>query len=576
MARKLSPEELENLAENFYEGVSDDEEPFQDSGSEYCPSTESSDSDEEFEGPKQLEQQETEEANQEEGETENINYGNNDRHNNSEWGPIVGNFRAVKSFNISHVGVIPEVAGLLANGRPIDFFSAIVDDQVISLIVDQTNLYATQVLMKTNVTEFSRLHNWTPTSPAEIRNFLGLVSWMGLVVMPKLCHYWSYNELYAMKFPHSVMTRNRFELLLRFIHFSDNEAPVVSKSHKIQPLIDLLIKKFQSLYVPNEYVCVDETLLPFRGRLSFRQYIKNKRHKYGIKLFKLCSGLGYTFNVKMYTGKENDFLTPEKIVLFLTENHILNEGRTLCVDNWYTSTTLAQKRLEANTHIVGTLRKNRKNIPKTVVNKQLKKGEVYGEEKDGMVVINWKDTRNVLMLTTKHGSEMVEVTSRNRSKLKPKVVEDYNKGKAPVDISDQMGAYSNPLRRSLKWYRKVAFELLLTTSMVNAYILFKLTTGNQISITEFKEMVIKDLVRIQDDVVPESKRRRTVHTLQEKQGEKKHLVRRFCKNCYKKNSATHGRVYATNRTKKCTTFCDDCEGKPHLCLDCFNEIHDNK
>lgn len=66
----------------------------------------------------------------------------------------------------------------------------------------------------------------------------------------------------------------------------------------------LLNKKCQNALTANENVCIDETMVPFRGRLSFKQYIPGKRHKYSVKIFKLCLNKGYTFNLKIYRGKE--------------------------------------------------------------------------------------------------------------------------------------------------------------------------------------------------------------------------------------------------------------------------------
>nr|CAI5845623.1 unnamed protein product [Callosobruchus analis] len=54
----------------------------------------------------------------------------------------------------------------------------------------------------------------------------------------------------------------------------------------------------------DENVCIDETMVPFRGRLKFRQYIKGKRHKFGIKLFKLCMSGGYLLHAKIYCGQD--------------------------------------------------------------------------------------------------------------------------------------------------------------------------------------------------------------------------------------------------------------------------------
>nr|CDJ91665.1 piggyBac transposable element-derived protein [Haemonchus contortus] len=42
-----------------------------------------------------------------------------------------------------------------------------------------------------------------------------------------------------------------------------------------------------------------------RGRVSFWQYNGTKRHRFGNKLFKLCSRAGYTQKVKVYAGKDS-------------------------------------------------------------------------------------------------------------------------------------------------------------------------------------------------------------------------------------------------------------------------------
>ncbi|KAJ8875770.1 hypothetical protein PR048_023669 [Dryococelus australis] len=44
-----------------------------------------------------------------------------------------------------------------------------------------------------------------------------------------------------------------------------------------------------------------------------------------------------------------------------------------------------------------------------------------------------------------------------------------------------------PLRRSIKWYRKTVFELLLNTCLVNAYIVFNSKFGKTMDITAFRE-----------------------------------------------------------------------------------------
>jgi len=84
---------------------------------------------------------------------------------------------------------------------------------------------------------------------------------------------------------------------------------------------------------------------------------------------------------------------------------------------------------------------------------------------------------------------------RNTIKTKSQIVLDYNTGKSSIDLADQMASYSNPLRRrSLKWYRKLAMNLLLNISVVNASVLFKKVTGPKISITEFRAALVERFI----------------------------------------------------------------------------------
>lgn len=44
---------------------------------------------------------------------------------------------------------------------------------------------------------------------------------------------------------------------------------------------------------------------------------------------------------------------------------------------------------------------------------------------------------------------------------------------------------NSPLRRTLKWYKKLTSKLLLNTAIVNALFTFQEVTGEKISITAF-------------------------------------------------------------------------------------------
>ena len=60
------------------------------------------------------------------------------------------------------------------------------------------------------------------------------------------------------------MSRNRFQLLLKFLHFNDNsnmpapDDPSPDKLFKLRPLLDHLFEKFQEVYVAACDVSIDE------------------------------------------------------------------------------------------------------------------------------------------------------------------------------------------------------------------------------------------------------------------------------------------------------------------------------
>nr|CAI5849424.1 unnamed protein product [Callosobruchus analis] len=356
------------------------------------------------------------------------------------------------------------------------------------------------------------------------------------------------------------MSCNRFEIILRMLHFSDNEqCPEGDRLFKVQSLVDSLNEKFKNNIMCDENVCIDETIVPFRGRLKFRQYIKGKRHKFGIKLFKLCMSGGYLLHAKIYCGQDkvDGMSVATKVVLELLETN-LDKGLTLYTDNWYTSMELATKLRARNTHLVGTVRKNRKGLPLDVVNAKLKRGEIFGQEKNGIVVFKWRDKRDVIMLSTKHTDEMVEIPSRDGARFKPKAVIDYNQAKSFIDLSDQMSSYSTSLQRSIKWFKKIATELILGASVVNAHQLFKLykDDASKISITTFKENLCMQLLNVS---------KQHAYTSAEKRGR--------CKLCYQKNKEIHGREYVIRKTRQVNSRCDACADKPLLCLECFFATH---
>ena len=80
------------------------------------------------------------------------------------------------------------------------------------------------------------------------------------------------------------MTRNRFLKICRFIPFQDNKEP--DKNDRIWKIRSWIAQLPQNLerIPPGEHQSVDEIMVAFKGKSTLKQYIRNKPHKWGLKL----------------------------------------------------------------------------------------------------------------------------------------------------------------------------------------------------------------------------------------------------------------------------------------------------
>ena len=267
------------------------------------------------------------------------------------------------------------------------------------------------------------------------------------------------------------MSSRRFELLLKFFHISSPpDQPSPDKLQKIRPLLDTVVKNFKAAYVPPQNLSIDESMISFKGRLSWVQYMPNKPHKWGMKAWVLAdSSNGYTYNWELYTGKQGrqEGVGLAHHVVMSLAKPLEGKGYHIYCDHFYTSPDLFADLQKAGFEACGTVRKNRKGLSATFKSIKLSNGEVYTERilDDSMLCLKWQDKRDVLLLSTLHDDSIVEVQRRSRLVTggvegikKPKVVHEYNQHMGGVDQSDQLLGYS---------HRQVYFHL----SILNASVL---------------------------------------------------------------------------------------------------------
>lgn len=200
------------------------------------------------------------------------------------------------------------------------------------MIVNETNKYAVQVFLSGSGGTSSRITTWKDTNIPEMKLFIGLLFHTGSIRVNRLEDYWNTSELFNLNFFRQYMSRNRFMLILRNLHFADNENNDNNRLNKIEPIVTYFNNKMTDIYEPSENLALDESMVLFRGRLVFRQYIKNKRHKYGIKLYMLTESGGLVHRIMIYSGQGRDtsdnFTHTEYVVVKLME------GLTECGRAW--------------------------------------------------------------------------------------------------------------------------------------------------------------------------------------------------------------------------------------------------
>lgn len=134
-----------------------------------------------------------------------------------------------------------------------------------------------------------------------------------------------------------IMSRDRFTLIKRCLHFNDNEQapgpndPNRDRLYKIRSIIDHINRVCNLVYVPPRELSVDKSLILFKGRLFFKQTIRTKRARVGVKMYPLCTFDGITMSLRIYCAQAipfedvrggYNFTKTEQIVLKLMDPYL--------------------------------------------------------------------------------------------------------------------------------------------------------------------------------------------------------------------------------------------------------------
>ena len=132
----------------------------------------------------------------------------------------------------------------------------------------------------------------------------------------------------------------------------------------------------------------------------------------------------------------------EEVVLQLTKD----SERSFCTiyfDNFFNSPEIIEKLFQKGIYGTRTVRANRKQIPKTIDDKQMKRGDCEFLFSGKTMACKWMDNRSVLLLPSALEGMTLSIQRREKgSKTKssgpcPNTVKLYNSGMGGVDLMDQ-------------------------------------------------------------------------------------------------------------------------------------------
>ncbi|XP_067614902.1 piggyBac transposable element-derived protein 4-like isoform X2 [Eurosta solidaginis] len=477
-------------------------------------------------------------------ETDDVEADENDK----DWHDTVSD---IPNFNFDSTssGIKIEISD---TSSPIDVFNKVFNNNIMELLISCTNEYGLKLSNQQR----------------------GLCLLQGQIKVPKIRQLFSKSALYYHPAFSATMSGRRFEQILRCL--TANHVRGESHMAKISNFVKLINQSFQAAFWPSEQIVLDESLLLHKGRLVFRQYIKSKRARFGIKFFQLCDSSSYVLNIETYKGKQPDPTKGSKIdaIVYRLVTPYFGKGHHLFLDNYYNSINLSHDLLLLKTHTTGTLRSNRKGNPIEVTKKKLKTGQYIWKRQGKVYVSKWYDKRDVLCITTGYSPRMVITKNRfGVEKSKPLEIVRYNEFMGGVDRTDQMNSYYSSPRKTIRWYKKVIFRML-DLAVHNSFLLYKkrFPAKSKMEFLTFREELIYAMIDLPKSKFhpekPSRKRRLTVpiqidHFLENipRKGTKKQYIR--CRQCSK------------NGVRKETSVrCAGCEVKPGLCVgNCFTDWH---
>ena len=380
------------------------------------------------------------------------------------------------------------------------------------------------------------IKGWKDITLTDFKAFLAIIITLGIVKYPTR-RIAFYDPMLGSPFIQSLgISLEKFERILKAWHYEDytDYTPAIIANNKkidafwpVKRLAVLLAQAFERTFNCGQLITVDEQTIPWKGKHMYKCYNKDKPEKWHLKIQSLNDAVtGYMSNFYLYQGKSEQ--RPERIPATEYPFHKLlenkekwhNKNHVVVADNLFTSMGSMKFHIGTGNHHIGTVRTNRKGLPKNKIFSKQGKAKASGnnfqerKRKRGdmqqykttidshpVYLVAWQDAKPVHILSTiPTRSTTTNRTGKNsqgqyeKKIAQPSLIQLYNAGRGGTDSQDQRLSYYRPKVKTVSWIPRVLIHFF-TLMIFNAFVIYKWHTKQhkKYSLLDFNKTLMMEL-----------------------------------------------------------------------------------
>ena len=368
--------------------------------------------------------------------------------------------------------------------------------EMAEFLVNETNRYAT---CNKNKPKFS-------VSMEEMMQFIGLIFLSAYNIRLSERDYWSTDPDLRCDAFCTTMSRNRFFEIKSVLHAANNQCLSDCRMAKVKPLYDILNEKLRRFGVVHEDLSIDESMMPYYGRHSCKQFIRGKPIRFGYKLWVLVSSTGLPYHVEIYEGKSpnaEDVPLGERVVKTALKTCDNPVNHSVFFDNFFSSYKLLVDLDVKGFRATGTMRNNRiGKCPLADVSdmKKTERGSYDFRSASNLEIVRWNDNSVVTIGSNAYGVEPVGnakrwIRGKGRGNItEPAVIAAYNRGMGGVDLLDRALSDLRPVIRGKKWYWPLIINAI-NIAFVYSWRIYRIISGEVFSQKDFRRRVVSIMIR---------------------------------------------------------------------------------